>query len=215
MEELHRRVGHLFILPAEGPHQSLPNTLTISVWIGSTWPLGLACAASQEPLAPNPPFELWPERSFHVRSRRATPLICVTSHGCPIRTQQKGPASGLNDDGALGSWRKKQPVGRQLSRDLDIDLPLSTRPGAREHVRTCVCACQRGGSVCECVGRWNTKREKGRARGGAGRGSDESAEGLSEMTVAPRWVASQPPTWRRRLRHNGRPEGLLIITMDV
>lgn len=166
MEELHRRVGHLFILPAEGPHQSLPNTLTISVWIGSTWPLGLAGTASQEPLAPNPPFELWPEHSFHVRSRRATPLICVTSHGRPIRARQKGPASGLNDDVAPGSWRKRQPVGRQLSRDLDIDLPLSTRPGEREHVRTIVCACRgEGGTVCEC---WQMEHKEREGRG-AGR----------------------------------------------
>lgn len=31
MEELHRRVGPLFILPAEGPQQSPPNTFTISI----------------------------------------------------------------------------------------------------------------------------------------------------------------------------------------
>lgn len=98
MEELHRRMGPLFILPAEGPQRSPTNTLTISAWIGSLQPLGFTSAASQEHLAPNPPFELWVERSFHVRSLWATPLIGVTSQGRPISARQKGPACGPNNN---------------------------------------------------------------------------------------------------------------------
>lgn len=148
MEELHRRVGPLFILPAEGPQRSPPNTLTISVWISALWPLGFTGTVSQPPLAPNAPFEPWAERLFHVRSRWATPLIGVTSHSRPIRAWQKGPASGPNDDvmearGRGGDQRDGPatpeglllPAEHQLTSalDLDIDLPLSTRAGAKEH----------------------------------------------------------------------------------
>lgn len=66
-----------------GLHNPPPNTLPISVWLRPPRPLGFAGGASQEPSAPDPPFELSAERSFHVRPRRATPLICVTSHGWP------------------------------------------------------------------------------------------------------------------------------------
>lgn len=104
---------------------------------------------------PNPPFELWAERSFYVRSHWATPLIGVTSHGRPIRARQKGPVSGPNDhvmeargrggdqqDGPAAPEGPLLPAELQftLVLDLDIDRLLSSRPGAKEHVRVCVCA---------------------------------------------------------------------------
>lgn len=85
MEEPHRGVGPLFIPPAEGP--PAPFLLLQHPYIRLARLSG-ACGirrrsvrTAEELSTPNPPSEPSAERVFQVCSPRATPLICVTSHG--------------------------------------------------------------------------------------------------------------------------------------
>lgn len=84
MEELHRGVGPLFIPPAEEP----PLLLLLQHPYIRLARLSGACGirrrsvrTAEELSTPNPPSEPSAERVFQVCSPRATPLICVTSHG--------------------------------------------------------------------------------------------------------------------------------------